>query len=336
MASLQNIPSELTRFNSWIVYRPIPNPSTGKIEKRPIDTDWCNTNRSIKSCLCQLADNPKLGLGFVFQPDYNGVIGIDRDNAKVDGRLCPEADGLIKNAHTFGQWSLSGNGFHLYVFGKLAENMRNKYQCNQGSVEIYSRSRFFAFPPLDRNNHIPDTPQRVSHCSNLYNLIPFLLPKTSEIKQPISEAGSESADNLAIRQIIIINLMDRLARDKNRSTFLRLIYGQWRGYKQYATQNQADLALMANVMFYAKSNDFLSINFGKGLAECDRQALAFSICNQVMLRSKLMRSKWDRLDYRISTMTLAWDSVLSTYGRQCYRSEKQRQRQVMSATSKTG
>ena len=311
LSLLNSVPAKLASHNSWITCYP---------NKTPTESNFLNRTYPLNTALRKIADNPKHKLGFVFNPELNGIVGIDLDDVTFRGDLTLEAINLIKQANTFAEFSDSGKGIHCYGYGTLAEDMRNKYILNHGSLEVYSRKRFFLFT----GNHVDFSFDDINSL-NLQALLPFL--KSKKGKAP--GAGNYALlDDYRIENIIIQNLIDTLAKCRNSGTFTRLIYGKWRG--KYQTQSEADLALSTCIMYYAKSEYYLSKNFGE-LTDYDVQRLAFSVASAVMKQSKLYRAKWDRADYRYCTLKLAWDSVYSVYNPIEFRSEKQRQRQILSS-----
>jgi len=54
------------------------------------------------------------GLGFAF--GGNGIVGVDLDNVFIDGQLIPEAQNIVDTLDSFTEYSMSGNGLHVYVY----------------------------------------------------------------------------------------------------------------------------------------------------------------------------------------------------------------------------
>ena len=326
MIDYGSIPPELASHNTWINWYPKPNPQKSKPDKVPTENNFLNRTHPLNTCLRKISDNPNYGLGFVFNPEQNGIVGIDFDNVVFNGDMTAEAMGYVNKADTFAEFSDSGKGIHCYGYSTLAENLKNRYTLNRGSVEVYSRDRFFAFT----GEQVSFTPARVEDL-NLQLVLPFLKEKWGT---GTGKGYYEISDYYAVDKSIRANLVDRLARDTNKATFLRLFNGRWtENKKKYPTQSEADLGLITCVMFYAKSEYFLKSNFGN-LTEYDIKKLAFSVCHEVVKQSKLNRKKWDRADYRFNTLQLAFDSVYDTYNPKKYHSDMQRINQSFSAPKK--
>lgn len=78
-------------------------------------------------------------VGFVFND--NGIVGIDLDHA-VDGNVVTETarDILLNTPYdSYIEFSRSGHGFHLLMYGDLPFDGRN----NQHGVEMYKKGRYF-------------------------------------------------------------------------------------------------------------------------------------------------------------------------------------------------
>ena len=324
-----NIPAELANHNSWMNWYPKHNPNKSKPDKQPVETNYLQRTYPLSTCLKKMTDNPNFRLGFVFNPEKNGIIGIDLDNVIFNGDMTAEAMGYVNKANTWAEISGSGKGVHIYGYGTLPKNFRKKYALNQGNFEIYPWGRFFDFTA----NHIPTTPD-VGVYPDLNTTFPFLGAKN---KGSGSVGGYyEISDYYEVDKAIIVNLTDSLARAKNKATFLRLFNGKWEdNKKRYPTQSEADLGLMSCVMFFAKSEHFLKSYFGN-LDDYDLKRLTFSVCHEVMRQSKLYRDKWEkRCDYRFNTLQFVFDSMQGIFNPKSYHSDMQRMNQSFSAAKRT-
>ena len=149
-----NIPAERANHNSWMNWYPKHNPNKSKPDKQPVETNYLQRTYPLSTCLKKMTDNPNFRLGFIFNPEKNGIIGIDLDNVIFNGDMTAEAMGYVNKANTWAEISGSGKGVHIYGYGTLPDNYRKKYALNQGRFEIYPWGRFFDFTA----NHIPTTP----------------------------------------------------------------------------------------------------------------------------------------------------------------------------------
>lgn len=94
------------------------------------------------------------GIGFAFLPD-DGLIGIDLDKM-VDaesGELSPRAQRIIEACQSYTEWSPSGNGFHIYVFG-TTETAKD----NGIGVEMFCGRQFFTVT----GRHLAGSPTKVA------------------------------------------------------------------------------------------------------------------------------------------------------------------------------
>ena len=199
MLNYQNIPPELANHNSWMNWYPKPNPNKSKPDKNPVETNYLQRTYPLATCLKKMADNPNFGLGFVFNPEKNGIIGIDLDNVIFNGDMTAEAMGYVNKANTWAEISASGKGVHIYGYGTLPKNFRKKYALNQGNFEIYPWGRFFDFTA----NQIPTTPD-VGVYPDLNTTFPFL-----GVKNKVSGTVGgyyEISDYYDVDKAIIINL----------------------------------------------------------------------------------------------------------------------------------
>ena len=324
-----NIPAGLAKHNSWINWYPEPNPNKSKPDKKPVESNYLQRTHPLDTCLRNISENPNYGLGFVFNPEKNRIIGIDLDDVIFNGDITAEAMGYVNKANSWAEISGSGKGVHIYGYGTLPKNYKKKYTLNRGRFEIYTWGRFFDVTV----NHIPTTPD-VGPYPDLKTAYPFL----KESSEDSGKVGGfyEISDYYNVDKVIILNLTDSLARAKNKATFLRLFNGKWTdNRKKYPTQSEADLGLMACVMFYAKSEHFLKSYFGD-LDDYDVKRLSFSVCHEVMKKSKLYRDKWERrADYRFNTLQFVFDSMQGIFNPKKYHSDMQRMNQSFSATKRT-
>ena len=95
---------------------------------------------------------PGIGLGLALNGD--GLIVIDIDNCVNDaGALTPEAQTVIDRAGSYAEFSPSGKGVHVFVYGALPPEGRRR-----GAYEIYSHGRFMTLT----GNQVPGTPATIA------------------------------------------------------------------------------------------------------------------------------------------------------------------------------
>ena len=107
-------------------------------------------------------------------------------------------------------------------------------------------------------------------------------------------------------------------KEKNGNNFSRLYNGafiqdgEWVSTKKYPSQSEGDLGFVALGMYYANSEHFHR-KYLEDLDGYDGRGLAYSLCDKMMRRSELYRSKWKRFDYRVATLNLAYESQTEPY-----------------------
>ena len=94
MLDYGSIPTELTNHNSWINWYPEPNPKKSKPDKKPVESNYLQRTHPLDTCLRNISENPNYGLGFVFNPERNGIIGIDLDDVIFNGGYDRRGDGV--------------------------------------------------------------------------------------------------------------------------------------------------------------------------------------------------------------------------------------------------
>ena len=150
MASLENIPAELTAEPRWVCWRretrgggatklPV-DARTGRMAKSTDPATWAGFDEAAAAMARWRCD----GVGFVFGPD-RAFTGLDLDHVLTDGALDPEYRWVVDEAGTYTEVSPSGDGLHLIFRGPKpdwAERSR-KGQPGGRVVEMYDRDRYF-------------------------------------------------------------------------------------------------------------------------------------------------------------------------------------------------
>ncbi|BDX22235.1 hypothetical protein TUM22923_15560 [Polynucleobacter sp. TUM22923] len=143
----KNIPEALKK-QGWAVWKAEPREGKiGKFNKAPINPLTGNkvgSNQPGKFITYEQAKaayeaGSYTGVGVLLTG--NGIIGIDIDDAEELFKLRPEIKEWVDGAISEGAYceiSPSGNGYRLFVYGKLPVDCRKK----QGGLEIYDDVRF--------------------------------------------------------------------------------------------------------------------------------------------------------------------------------------------------
>lgn len=172
MINYNNIPEDLRKLNQWVcankgskvpmqANRPDPASSTNPLT-------WA----SFEDALWAVENGYYDYLGFVFND--NGIVGIDLDDAVIDGNVSQLAGLLVNMCASYSEISKSGTGIHIFVKGDIPFKGKN----NLAGVEMYKTARFFimtgdtALP----YNHIYDNQEALDY------IVENFFPETKERK----------------------------------------------------------------------------------------------------------------------------------------------------------
>lgn len=210
------------------------------------------------------------GIGFVFT-ESDPFCGADLDSCihPETGEVEPWAKDIVGGLDSYTEISPSGTGLHIIVRAEVPPGGNRK-----GSIELYDCGRFFTVT----GNHLHGTPSVVqerqrqiqSLHARLFPLNPPEAPPTNGTT-PVSEYSMDDAE-----------VLRRAMSASNGSRFAALWAGDASGY---SSDSEAGLALCSMLAFWTGPDE-------------ERIASLFA-------RSGLARKKWDREDYRRSTITRA-------------------------------
>lgn len=127
-------PKELKALNNWVCFRLIDkapiNPKTGEFAKSNDKTTWATYQEAVKSKQEHGFD----GIGFMFEPPY---VGIDLDDAIIDGRVNDFARSILAKCGSYAEYSPSRTGLHIIGKGTLTSPIKKPY------IEVYQNQRYF-------------------------------------------------------------------------------------------------------------------------------------------------------------------------------------------------
>ena len=145
MAHRNSIPKELRVLPRWIRYseRKIPLTPWNEIASSTAVHTWSSYEFVEKS-------QAGVGSGFVFNGD--GIIGIDLDDAFIDGVMKPWATKILDSLKpTYVEISPSGRGLHIIGYGQVLRGRRWKFE--DGGIEVYGTGRFFTVTGNGMKSH---------------------------------------------------------------------------------------------------------------------------------------------------------------------------------------
>lgn len=165
---------------------------------------------------------------------------------------------------TFVEVSQSGTGLHLILIGDIPRSFKN----SRHNVEMYDDKRFVAMTGKAFSAREPiECKEGIDYVFKRYKT-PSRALETDWTSRPIDPA-TRREDDWIIRH----------ASDRDGSRFSALFNGDW---SSYSSRSEADIALCCILAFWTNN---------------DAEAI-----NRLFRRSGLYRAKWEREDYRTTTI----------------------------------
>lgn len=226
-----NLPDELKERAQWVVAdkNKTPYQCNGSKASPTDPSTWTDFNTA-----CAYAKQHHFNIGYVLSAN-DPFTCIDLDiKADTPQEQCDRASSIIKTFNSYTEYSQSGKGFHIWVYGNIGKG------CRRDNVEIYSQERFiictgntFKSEPINERSEL------------LNNMVTQLSPLnlTSDIE--LVEKEEVEDDNV---------IVEKLMRQSNAEKFNNLCSGNWKDYS-FPSQSEADLALMSMFCFYSESNE---------------------------------------------------------------------------------
>ena len=240
----------------------VPYQLNGQLAKINDSSTWTTFD---KTHMAYLGSNGKFkGVGYVFAED-DPFVGVDIDDCIDDnGNISDEARAIIDEFYCYTEYSQSGKGIHIIAEASIPGEKRRA-----GNIEIYDSSRYFAMT----GNKIPGSPgnsaPRQTEINNLY----ARLFNNEKIESP--KTIGDSIDDLSDDEVI-----RKALNARNSDRFNSLFFEGDISANAY-DDSAADLALCNILAYYTKDANQIDRLFRK---------------------SKLFRQKWEREDYRKSTI----------------------------------
>ena len=274
--SVESIPEELKACNQWVMYRLMKKPGKVKPDRVPMRANFSNASVTNPKTWCSFDDAVSAlkkknfnGIGFVFTGE-DPYCGIDMDscvNPKTNIIESWAKDWIDKFA-SYTELSPSGTGVHIIVKGKLLSEKGKK----KGDYEIYDRKRFFTVTGNIISPEYSHIEERQEVAEEFYNFIADKQAIKTEIPLPEGQVLSSKE---------IEDIIKKAKAAANGEKFLKLFDGAWEEL-DHPSQSEADQALCDLLAYWTNCNP-------TGI-------------DQLFRKSKLYRDKWDRDDYRDSTI----------------------------------
>lgn len=238
IARFDNIPSELKAYPNWVCWKfsyrigektkktPI-NPSDGSYANHSEPATWGTFDQAVSA----FRDHDCDGIGFVFS-DNDPFAGIDLDDTGGDAWLKAKHEAIFNAfAETYAELSPSGTGLHIIVKGGVPHG-RKRYQ-----VEVYSSHRFFTFTGnVYRAAPIADHGAMLNH----------LWADLDANRDTSPDNGNDEPQSRSDDDVCAVA---RAAA--NGQKFADLWEGRWQLH--YASQSEADMALVNMLAFYSRN-----------------------------------------------------------------------------------
>lgn len=218
------------------------------------------------------------GVGFVIPEGY---FFLDIDHADIND---PKVRTMLSRFDSYAEYSVSGNGLHIYgkvdlnklpvirdKSGKLRLDKQFYMKNPNNGIELYIgglTNRFAAFT----GNAVADLPLKDCTTAVLTTLDKDMR-KTEKVKYSAARDGDR----------VVFDIVCNLSRQKNSEKFKKLYYAG--DYSDYGSHSEADLALCTLIAFRTGPDP--------------------ELIDEVFRSSALMRDKWEREDYRASTIDAA-------------------------------
>jgi hypothetical protein len=287
---VDGLPAELRERPQWVGWRYEPRKRKGKPDewtKVPYRADGAGRAKSDDPATwatfaeaITAADFLGLdGVGYVLSAD-DPYVGSDLDECLDGDTLHPDAAAIVAALDSYTEVSPGGHGVKVIVRGSLdGFPRRRKPRASWGDeFAVYDRERFFTTTGLLLRG-CPSTigPRQ----EQLDQVLELVFGKQAPPAAPLPPQPLDVDDQA---------LLDRAFSARNGDAFRRLHDGDTTGY---ASPSEADLAYCRTAAFWT-----------------DRDP---SRIDAWLRSSSLYRSKWERVDYRESTIAKAIEGTTDTY-----------------------
>lgn len=272
------VPQEMKKLRRWVGFKieerdgkktKIPfNAMTGSYGSSTDFHTWTSFRVAMMGCVKYGFD----GLGFCLgknDDDNTNISGVDLDNHdEPDFKDLSEK--FINTLNSYTEYSPSGKGVHIIVFGKKPEG-----RCRKSNIEMYGNGRFFtvtgnvirALPVLERENELRQLWEEY-----LKEEEPEIEPTNpNEVVFGGSARRSSYPSSIDSVHFSDDELLDIIAKSENGVGFFKLYRGDMNEYNN--DHSRADAAFCQYLAFWTG---------------CDRTQM-----DRIFRKSELMRKKWD-------------------------------------------
>ncbi|UDF60322.1 putative primase/helicase [Pseudomonas phage Kopi] len=250
-----NIPHEMRIYSQWVVWRyedtdskkPTKVPYSAKTGHLASVTDP-NTWAGFDECVNAMSSGWYAGIGFVLT-ENDPYSFIDLDDTKGDQTALDRQIKIFNEFNSYAERSPSGSGLHIIVKGAIPSGRRRSF------IEVYSSLRYMTMTgDVYRNAPIND-------CNELLNVLWGQMGQGSvAVAHYAGLAEAKETDE---------QVYNRAVAAANGDKFAELYAGKWEG--MYASQSEADFALVDIIAFYTQNRAQISRMFrASGLGQRDK------------------------------------------------------------------
>lgn len=250
-----NIPNEMRIYQQWVVWRyedtdskkPTKVPYSAKTGHLASVTDP-NTWAGFDECVNAMSSGWYSGIGFVLT-ENDPYSFVDLDDTKGDQTALDRQIKIFNEFNSYAERSPSGSGLHIIVKGAIPSGRRRSF------IEVYSSLRYMTMTgDIYRNAPIND-------CNELLNVLWGQMGQGSvAVAHYAGLAEAKETDE---------QVYNRAFAAANGDKFAELYAGKWEG--MYASQSEADFALVDIIAFYTQNRAQISRMFrASGLGQRDK------------------------------------------------------------------
>lgn len=230
------------------------------------------------------------GIGFMFT---DGICGIDIDNKTGNSELDKQAETIIALMDTYTERSPSGTGWHIIFKCDMSKiptvdsklDSRYYYKNPHNDLECYFpglTNRYFTYTEQGNGKNIEERTEQVLIFIENYMLKDNFKPKNDRQEQTQASPSYQPSTDV----------LEKARRAKNGADFSSLYdRGDISAYN--GDDSAADLALCNKLAWWLQGN--------------------FNEIDNYFRQSALYREKWERKDYRTTTINKAIDNCNGSY-----------------------
>lgn len=230
-----NLPDELKERAQWVVAdkNKTPYQCNGSKASPTDPSTWTDFNTA-----CAYAKQHHFNIGYVLSAN-DPFTCIDLDiKTDTPQEQCDRASSIIKTFNSYTEYSQSGKGFHIWVYGNIGKGLR------RDNVEIYSQERFI----ICTGNTLKSEPIKYKK-DILDNMVSQLQDEKGKF-EPLPDRPEIETDD---------SIMEKAWNAGNKEKFQALWFAELDTNLQAIGRDhsQADLSLIQMLAFYTNNNDQL-------------------------------------------------------------------------------